>query len=43
LLQCPDKYPLPSTADLQFISDTKLRDSIRRDVGAAGQALHNGE
>jgi hypothetical protein len=43
LLLCPDEYPPSSTADLQFISDTELRDSIRRDVGAASQALHNGE
>jgi hypothetical protein len=43
LLECPDEYPPPSTADLQFIPDQALRDSIRRDVGAANQALHNGE
>ena len=43
LLQCPDEYPPPSTADLNFISDQDLRDSIRRDVGASNQALHNGE
>ena len=44
LLKCPDEYPPPSTADLNFISDQDdLRDSIRRDVGAANQALHNGE
>jgi hypothetical protein len=43
LLQCPDDYPPPSTADLKFIDDEELRDSIRRDVGAASQALHNGE
>jgi hypothetical protein len=28
---------------LQFIPDPALRDSIRIDVGAADQALHNGE
>jgi hypothetical protein len=43
LLNCPDEYPPPLTADLHFISDQGLRDSIRRDVGAASQALHNGE
>jgi hypothetical protein len=43
LRQCPDEYPSPSTADLQFIPDQELRDSIRRDAGAASQALHNGE
>jgi hypothetical protein len=43
LLKCPDEYPPPLTADLHFISDKDLRDSIRRDVGAANQALHNGE
>jgi hypothetical protein len=43
LLKCPDEYPPPSTADLNFISDQALRDSIRSDVGAANQALHNGE
>ena len=43
LLQCPDEYPPPSSADLQFIPDQDLRDSIRRDVGTANQALHNGD
>jgi hypothetical protein len=43
LLQCPDEYPPPSTADLQFIKDQELRDSIRLDVGTAHEALHNGE
>ena len=43
LFQCPDEYPPPATADLQFIPDHPLRDSIRLDIGAANQALHNGE
>jgi hypothetical protein len=43
LLNCPDEYPPPATANLQFIPDQDLRDSIRCDVGAANQALHNGE
>jgi hypothetical protein len=43
LVQCPDEAPSPLTADLGFIPETDLRDSIRRDVSAANQALHGGE
>jgi hypothetical protein len=43
LLKCPDEYPPPSTADLLFISDPQLRESIRRDVGGANRAFHNAE
>jgi hypothetical protein len=43
LRQCPDEFPPPSTADLAFISDTKLRWSIGQDIGAATRALQNHE
>jgi hypothetical protein len=43
LVQCPDEYPAPSATDLLFVKDEELRDSLRRDVGAAIRALHNSE
>jgi hypothetical protein len=43
LVQCPDEYPAPSTIDLLFVKDGELRDSLRRDVGAAVRALNNSE
>jgi hypothetical protein len=43
LVQCPDEMPSPQTADLAFIPDLDLRDSIRRDISATNQALHGGE
>src|SRR5258705_4153564 len=43
LVQCPDEYPAPSATDLLFVEDEELRDSLRRDVGAAIRALHNSE
>ena len=38
----PDEAPSPATAELSFIPDADLRDSIRNDVGAANRALHDG-
>jgi hypothetical protein len=43
LAQCPDEFPAPSTTDLLFIKDVELRESLRRDVGAAIRALNNSE
>jgi len=43
LLKCPDEAPSPTTAELSFIPDTELRESIRRDISAANQDLANGE
>ena len=40
---CPDEYPPPSTTELLFIKDDALRESMRRDVGAAHRALNNNE
>jgi hypothetical protein len=37
-----DEAPTPTTAELSFIPDTALRDSIRNDIGAATRALHDG-
>jgi|SRR6516162_5431540 len=42
LSKCPDESPSPSTAELLFITDTSLRESIRNDISAAGNALHDG-
>jgi hypothetical protein len=38
----PDEAPSPTTAELSFIPDADLRDSLRNDVGAAYRALHDG-
>jgi hypothetical protein len=43
LVQCPDEYPAPTSTDLLFIKDVDLRESLRRDQGAAARALHNSE
>jgi hypothetical protein len=43
LVQCPDEYPPSSTTELSFIKDDELRESIRRDAGAAIMALYNAE
>jgi hypothetical protein len=40
---CPDEYPPPETADLDFVSDTEIRDNIRNDIGAAYEANRNGQ
>lgn len=43
LAKCPDDAPAPGTAELLFVGDVDLRDSIRRDVSAANQDMVNGE
>lgn len=43
LVKCPDQIPSPTTAELAFIADDVLRDSIRSDISSATTALHNGE
>jgi len=43
LEHCKDEHPPPSTTELTFIADAKLRESIRADVGAANRALQNAE
>lgn len=43
LAKCPDQAPSPATADLAFVTDGGLRDSIRLDISTATSALHNGE
>ena len=44
LSKCPDEFPpTSSTADLAFIPDVGLRDSIRHDIAAADRAFANVE
>ena len=43
LARCADEYPPSSTTELSFIKDNELRESIRRDAGAANRALNNAE
>jgi hypothetical protein len=43
LVKCPDQAPSQMTAELTFVSDASLRDSIRLDISTATSALHNGE
>jgi hypothetical protein len=43
LAKCPDQSPSPTTAELSFIPDAALRDSIRLDLSTANSALHNSE
>jgi hypothetical protein len=43
LVKCPDQVPSPATAELAFITDVPLRDSIRLDISTATNALHNGD
>lgn len=43
LIKCPDQVPSPATAELAFIADVALRDSIRLDIGIATNALHSGD
>jgi hypothetical protein len=42
LQKCPDEAISEVTGGLEFIADTPLRESIRRDVSAADSALNNG-
>ena len=41
--ECPDAAPAPGTTSLSFVQDGHLRESLRLDVSAAGQALQNAE
>lgn len=43
LRKCPDQYPHPTTAELSFIPDVDLRESIRLDISSAHSAYRNGE
>jgi hypothetical protein len=43
LAKCPDEVPSPATAELFFVADVDLRDSIRRDISAANQDMVNAE
>lgn len=43
LAMCPDENPPAEHAELLFVSDAGLRDTIRLDVGAAHRALANAE
>jgi hypothetical protein len=43
LAKCPDEYPPSPTTELLFINDPRLRENIRRDLGAVNRALHNAE
>lgn len=40
---CPDQNPSPQTADLGFIADKSLADSIRLDISSATDALHRND
>ena len=43
LKDCPDARPAPSTAELSFIGDAKLRESIRQDISSANTSLQYGD
>jgi hypothetical protein len=43
LVRCADQAPTQGTAELTFIQDTDFRESLRRDVSAANNALRDGE
>ncbi|WP_146188366.1 hypothetical protein [Methylosinus sporium] len=43
LVKCPDEFPPSATTELIFIGDRELRNSIRRDLGAATRAFDNSE
>jgi len=40
---CPDEFPAAGTAELPFIPDRDLRESLRIDISATNKALSNGE
>ncbi len=40
---CSDEFPASNTADLSFVTDIDLRESIRRDIGAIERAIGNAE
>jgi hypothetical protein len=43
LAKCPDEHRPKAHAELKFIPDAELRDSVRLDIGAAERALQNSE
>ena len=43
LVACPDESPSIGTAEISFIPDNELRESLRRDLSAVNMALTNGE
>ncbi len=43
LASCPDEFPAAGTAELSFISEKDLRESLRIDISAVNSALSNGE
>ena len=43
LQKCPDEAIAPQTADLSFIDDASLRESLRLDLTSVSNALSNGE
>ena len=43
LRKCADEAPPAGTADLLFIADPQVRDSMRQEIGAANSALQNAE
>lgn len=43
LVKCPDQMPTQSTAELLFVTDAELRESIRLDISGAFGALHRGD
>ena len=43
LSACPDEFPATGTAELSFITDDELRESLRRDISTVHSALSNGE
>jgi len=43
LAKCPDQIPSPTTAELAFVTDNALRQSIRLDISSATSSLHSGE
>jgi hypothetical protein len=43
LTKCSDEAPPAGTADLLFIADQPVRDSMRQEIGAANSALQNAE
>jgi hypothetical protein len=43
LARCPDEFPATGTAELIFIPDHDLRESLRIDISATNKALSNGE
>jgi hypothetical protein len=43
LSKCPDESPPAETADLSFIADQQVRESMRLETGAVNSALQNAE